>query len=139
MISAIAIAPPTEVEHVFETFPGSVRGELQPVMDYFEDNFIGRPTGRGRRQPRFPVELWNHHETALRAGFKTTNADEACTGGFKPTYSVATQTSGGFLGFCTEKTRCSSIAWGSWSGGAVQTGPKVCEGGRTTKGLGRVV
>lgn len=77
MISAIAIAPPTEVEHVFQTFSGSMRGEPQPVMDYFEDNFIGRPTGRGRRQPRFPVELWNHHDTALGAGFNTTNAAEA--------------------------------------------------------------
>ncbi|XP_077535968.1 uncharacterized protein LOC144148285 [Haemaphysalis longicornis] len=83
MISAVAIAPPTEVEHVFETFSGSVRGELQPVMAYFEDNFIGRPTGRGRRQARIPVELWNHHETELRAGFMTTNTAEAWHRGFQ--------------------------------------------------------
>ena len=46
---------------------------VTPILDYFEDIFIGRPRRRnGRRGPRFPLKLWNVYE---RVEMPRTNDD----------------------------------------------------------------
>ncbi|XP_029848582.2 uncharacterized protein LOC115330735 [Ixodes scapularis] len=85
MIPAIALVPEGDVFDAFEalsTMPG-FPPELLPVLDYFEDTFLGRLTARGRRDPRFPASLWNHHATVLRGDAKTTNSVEAWHRGFQ--------------------------------------------------------
>ena len=58
MISAIAFVPPAGVVAAFETLSGEVPVGLTPILDYFEDNYIGRPDRRGvRREPLFPIHL----------------------------------------------------------------------------------
>ncbi|XP_042148461.1 uncharacterized protein LOC121837088 [Ixodes scapularis] len=77
MIPALAIVPQDDVEGAFTELASSIRAELLLVVDYFEDVFIGRLTARGRRDAQFPIKLWNHHDTVLQGGSKTTNSVEA--------------------------------------------------------------
>ncbi|CAN8026247.1 unnamed protein product [Ixodes persulcatus] len=77
MIPALAMVPQDDVEQVFTKLVSSLRTELLPVVDYFEDVVIGRPTARGGRDAQFPVELWNHHDSVLQGDSKTTNSVEA--------------------------------------------------------------
>ena len=58
MISAIAFVPPAGVVAAFETLSDELPDGLNPILDYFEDNYIGRPDRRGvRREPLFPIHL----------------------------------------------------------------------------------
>ncbi|KAM7291575.1 uncharacterized protein ISCGN_028148 [Ixodes scapularis] len=83
MIPALSMVPWSDVEDIFTELASSVHSALQPVMDYFEDTFIGRPTAGGRRDAQFPVELCNHHDTVLQCDSKTTNSVEAWHRGFQ--------------------------------------------------------
>ena len=58
MISALAFVPPADVVTSFETLMGELPNVPIPVLDYFEDTYIGRPDRRGvRRVPLFPIHL----------------------------------------------------------------------------------
>ena len=75
MIPALAFVPEDDVLDAYETLAEEFEGDnrLTPVMDYFEDTFIGRPTRRkGRRAPRVPISLWNVHDR-VEEGFPRTN------------------------------------------------------------------
>jgi hypothetical protein len=78
MISALAFVPPADVTEAFEVLCDHVPRELHPVMDYFEDNYIGRLTRRGvRRPPLFPIDLWNVFQRVQEGNARTTNVVEA--------------------------------------------------------------
>ena len=51
--------------------------EQQPVLDWLEDNYIGRPTRRGHRPPVFPYEMWNVHDRVVQHLDRTNNHAEA--------------------------------------------------------------
>ena len=60
MISAIAFVPPADVPDAFDALSDEVVLELTPILDYFEDNYIGRPDRRGiRHAPLFGIGLRN--------------------------------------------------------------------------------
>jgi MULE transposase domain len=67
MIPSLAYVPPGNVIEAFEILTGGdhLPGELDPLVDYFEDTWIGRQRGRrnARRNPLFAVELWNCYES----------------------------------------------------------------------------
>ena len=44
----------------------------QPVTDYFEDTYIGRPHRRGHRPPAFPQAMWNV-KNRVEGGLPRTN------------------------------------------------------------------
>ena len=46
---------------------------LAQLIDYFEDNYIGRLTRTGRRTPIFPKNLWNVYDSAVEELPKTIN------------------------------------------------------------------
>ncbi len=73
MIPALAFVPEPQVVDVFEAVSDHVNDELQPVLDYFEDSYIGRPQRRGRRPPMFPVSSWNQHQRTLDGLPRTNN------------------------------------------------------------------
>ena len=78
MISALAFVPPADVVTLFETLTGELPNVLIPVLDYFEDTYIGRPDRRGvRRAPLFPIHLWNQYDRVLHSHNRTTNSVEA--------------------------------------------------------------
>ena len=65
-----------DVENAFETVlePTSpfndVRG--QPVFDYFQDTYIGRPRRRGPRQSTlYEIGMWNVHDRVLSDSAKS--------------------------------------------------------------------
>ena len=59
MLVAIAFVPVNDIIDSFELLQEELPNELQPVTDYFEDTFIGRPGIRNRRRDsKFP-HMWN--------------------------------------------------------------------------------
>jgi len=52
---------------------------VQPIFDWFEDNYVGRMNrrGNGRRQPLFPHEMWNVYNRTLNQQDRTNNHAEA--------------------------------------------------------------
>ena len=42
MLSPVAFVPPNLV-HYFEALSDDIPAELEPLYDYFEDNYLGRP------------------------------------------------------------------------------------------------
>ena len=74
ILGSLAFVPPQDVINTFEdlveadTFPDEVEG----LYDYFENTYIGRRQRRGRRAPRFGLELWNQHNR-LQEGLPRTN------------------------------------------------------------------
>lgn len=68
MLPALAFVPLMDVIDVFDELVESEyyvkeAQDLRDLVDYFEDNWIGRANGRGiRRIPHFPVDVWNVYE-----------------------------------------------------------------------------
>lgn len=83
MVLSLAMVPRNYAVDVFDELATAICSKLLPVLDYFEDVFIGRSTARGRPDALFSVELWNCHETAVQGNPKTTNLVEAWHQGFQ--------------------------------------------------------
>ena len=65
MIPALSFVPVQDVILAFDELCNHCGIDEQPVLDYFETNYIGEQR-RGRRLPPiFPHELWNMHNRAL--------------------------------------------------------------------------
>lgn len=74
MITSLAYVPIPQLDDCFEALSNALvpcdqtapAGELEPVLNWFEDNFLGRPNRNGSRQPAtFPPEVWSAHESVL--------------------------------------------------------------------------
>ncbi|KII60701.1 hypothetical protein RF11_14879 [Thelohanellus kitauei] len=62
------------LEHEFFVSHGNI---LQPLIEYFEDTYIGRViVGNRRRTPIFPISLWNVHDATFSGCDRTTNGVE---------------------------------------------------------------
>jgi len=62
---------------------------LRPILDYFEDTWIGRIDRRGRRrQPQFQINLWNYYEAVKDGIPKTNNLVEGWHRGFSQLLSA---------------------------------------------------
>ncbi|XP_018493780.1 uncharacterized protein LOC108863735 [Galendromus occidentalis] len=82
MISALAFVPPERLEDALRELRNELPDQLQPVLDYFEDTYIGRLRVHNdgflaRRDPLFPVSLWTVYERTLRGDSRTNNYAEA--------------------------------------------------------------
>ena len=60
----------------FEELCDELPAESQPVVDYFEDTYVGRPQHRGRRPPIFGNDLWNMFDRAQDELPRTNNSVE---------------------------------------------------------------
>ena len=78
MLLAIAFVPVSDVYLAYATVEGGLEDEeFDKVLDYFEENYIGRMV-RGRRNvARFPLEMWNCYDRVLNEAPNTNNAVEA--------------------------------------------------------------
>ena len=86
-LAALAYVPEAEVIPSFENLDSQYytenEGFLQPLINYFEDIWIGRMDRRNRRcQPLFPISLWNCHEAAKSGLLRTNNSIEGWHRGF---------------------------------------------------------
>ena len=73
MIPALSFVPVQDVIIAFDELCNHCGIDEQPVLDYFETNYIGEQR-RGRRlPPLFPHELWNMHNRVLNELPRTNN------------------------------------------------------------------
>ncbi|KAB0801401.1 hypothetical protein PPYR_01533 [Photinus pyralis] len=78
LLPALAFVPPQDVIPAFEDIceQNIFSPELQVIVDYFEDTWIGRPQRRGRRPPHFAINMWNCFDAVQHGLPKTNNAVE---------------------------------------------------------------
>ena len=79
-LSALAFVPPQQVSQAFaqitesEEFPQNEN--LENLYDYFESTYIGREMRGRRREPRFPIHMWNQLERVEEGLARTNNLIE---------------------------------------------------------------
>ena len=76
MISALAFCPKNKVTAAFETLYEIILEEAIPIMDYFEDTYIGKPHRRRRRSPIFDIDIWNMYSRVSNDLSKSNNSVE---------------------------------------------------------------
>ena len=75
---SIAYAPSDKIEACVDALGGVMPEELQPLLHWFEDYYVGRPDRRGRRaRPRFSPSMWSVYERTLNSEDRTNNHAEA--------------------------------------------------------------
>ena len=77
MIVALAFVRPIDIHVAFEKLEEYVDQKLDVLLEYIEDNYIGRRARRGRKTPRFKIEWWNVYARTLNGDPRTNNAAEA--------------------------------------------------------------
>ena len=50
------------VANAFELLCANLDDNYQDILDYIEDNYIGRMRGRTRSQAPYPIDFWNRVE-----------------------------------------------------------------------------
>lgn len=81
MIIALAFVPIRDVQFSFEIIAEDFAEELQPLLIYWEKNYIGRRLLN--IPPRFPIENWNLFDRTLQNLPRTNNSVEAWHNSFK--------------------------------------------------------
>ncbi len=76
-ISALAFLKPNDVSQGFDDLYDSLPQILQPLLNYFEDTYVGRRRGQGRSKPMFEIEFWNMHQRTTDLLMRTNNSLEA--------------------------------------------------------------
>ena len=82
MIAALAFVPETDIILAFTILYDRIKKlipELLVIMDYFEENYIGRTIGRNdrRKNPRYPPATWSVYLLVLEGEPRTNNGIEA--------------------------------------------------------------
>ena len=90
MLAALAFVPPNLVLYYFEVFSDEIPAELEPLYEYFEDNYLGGPARHGqRRAPNFETEMWSMYQRAEPGLPRTNNAVEGWHRAFQHTVGYA--------------------------------------------------
>ena len=76
MIPALAFVPPKNFTTAFEELQEIMPQEADSIIDYFEDNHIGRLCRRNSAIPRFPMNMWNIHQRVVDSLPHTNNSSE---------------------------------------------------------------
>ncbi|CAF2132253.1 unnamed protein product, partial [Rotaria magnacalcarata] len=76
-IAALAFLQPNDVSQGFDDLYNSLPQMLHPLLDYFEDTYVGRNRTQGRAKPMFDIELWNMHQRTTDRLMRTNNSAEA--------------------------------------------------------------
>ncbi|XP_078539560.1 uncharacterized protein LOC144824317 [Lissotriton helveticus] len=90
-LTALCFVPPESVDEYYTAITESEfftenEDKLAPILNYFEDTWIGRLGRSGRkRKPKYPIEWWNCYSTCLEGGAKTNNAVEGWHNSFNKT------------------------------------------------------
>ena len=72
----LAFCPKNKVTAAFETLSEIILEEAIPIMDYFQDTYIGKPHRRGRRSPIFDIDIWNMYSRVSNDLSKSNNSGE---------------------------------------------------------------
>ena len=76
IISALDFVPVANVVRDFNTLAAQCGLAEQPVLDYFENTYIGQPQRARRNDPIFSPDLWNINSRVTRGLPRTTNSVE---------------------------------------------------------------
>lgn len=77
MVAALAFVPLADTVQVFEELQEFTEDdEMIQLLDYFEDNYIGRRRRRGRGNPLFVREVWSVHSRVQNELPRTNNSVE---------------------------------------------------------------
>nr|CAD7198176.1 unnamed protein product [Timema douglasi] len=79
VISALAFVPENDLDQALDLLAEELPDNLQPRIDWFEDNYIGRRNRRGvgRRVALFPPNMWNLYTRVLNGTDHTNSRAEA--------------------------------------------------------------
>lgn len=79
MIVSLAFVPIAGLDAAFDALTETLPAELQPILTWFEDYYIGTPFGRNRRRrpALFPPEIWNVYDRVINEQCRTNNHAEA--------------------------------------------------------------
>ena len=93
MVPALAFVPPAAMENAVSELAPDLPLELMPLLNYFEDNYIGRLRyapggGPTRAPPLFPIEWWTVHQRTLDGEPRTNNFAEAAHRKLQREFSV---------------------------------------------------
>ncbi|CAF1612797.1 unnamed protein product [Didymodactylos carnosus] len=83
---AQCFVPPDKVVEEFTWIKDSASDNLDGLIMYFEDTYVGRIMNRNRRaEPRFHISMWNCFERIEKELARTTNAVEGWHNSFHVT------------------------------------------------------
>ncbi|XP_031340835.1 uncharacterized protein LOC116168947 isoform X2 [Photinus pyralis] len=79
MVIAISFVPLDHLDEALDSLADVLPPELHPLLNWFEDNYVGRLNrrGNGRRAPIFESSIWNLYERTLHEEDRTNNHSEA--------------------------------------------------------------
>ena len=79
MIIVLAFVPPDHITAAIMELADDLPQELLELLDWLEDNYVGRMNrrGNGRRSPLFPLHIWNVYERCMNDEDRTNNHAEA--------------------------------------------------------------
>jgi hypothetical protein len=79
MIISLAFVCINDLDNAIDVLSNYLPEELQSMLEWFEDNYIGRMNrnNRNRRKPRFAPQTWNLYQRVLNYQNKTNNHAEA--------------------------------------------------------------
>ncbi|KAK4879731.1 hypothetical protein RN001_007877 [Aquatica leii] len=79
MITSLAFVPIDDLDTAIDELANVLPLELQPILQWFEDAYVGRPNrrGNGRRPAIFPPEVWSVYDRVLNDVDRTNNHAEA--------------------------------------------------------------
>ncbi|CAF2870226.1 unnamed protein product [Rotaria sp. Silwood2] len=77
-LPALAFLPTTDVIATFDEIKAQFPVEGEPVLNYFEENYIGVKSrlSRPRKAPKFDISLWNVNTNTLQGQHRTNNVVE---------------------------------------------------------------
>ncbi|CAF1207609.1 unnamed protein product, partial [Didymodactylos carnosus] len=76
-ISALAFLPVSDVGQGFDELYNALPSLCQPLLNYFEDTYLGRHRPTGRSDPLFPIEFWNMYQRTTELSMRTNNSAES--------------------------------------------------------------
>jgi len=77
MVLALAFVKINDLDTAIEILTEHIPPEVLPLLDWFEEFYVGRTIRNRRRPARFPPVLWNVHERVLNKEDRTNNHAEA--------------------------------------------------------------
>ncbi|CAF1262681.1 unnamed protein product, partial [Didymodactylos carnosus] len=77
-IPALALLPIPDVIPTFDELKAQFPAEGEPVLKYFEENYIGVKSrlSRPRKSPKFDIPLWNVNYNTIQGEHRTNNVVE---------------------------------------------------------------
>lgn len=79
MITSLAFIPTGDLDEAVDRLATELPVDLQPILQWFEDSYVGRPNrrGNGRRPPIFSPQIWSVYNRVLDGTDRTNNHAEA--------------------------------------------------------------